>query len=217
MAGPFGSKLHSLFSKSSLFSNVITLGHSSSSSLHWMSEKNYKLSGGVFHSFNTSNNINYPHPNPTHWREKVDVPKLKDILAKPSMHSTWPNDSIKIDTMIIELGANDARSISNSSGVINSSEYQRRQNYVISMIDLMQENAIKCYWIGAPDGLKKTQANQTVLYKMLKEAVLNKCEFFSSNHFKAEGCDGVHFSCASQRPKAIKWANEVFNWVSNGL
>jgi hypothetical protein len=210
MAGPFGKRLHTLFTKGKNFDNVITYGHASSSSLHWMSETTYKLSGGVFHQFNNQSN-----PNPTNWRLKVEVPKLSSVLADPSLHTEWGSAGFDFDNIIIELGANDARAISSQNGVINSREYQRRQSYVSMMINLVKKYNLGCYWIGPPNGIKKTKANQDILYKMLQDTVKESCSFFSSNHFKAIGCDGVHFNCRSELKNAHKWAKEVFNFVNN--
>ncbi len=211
--GPFGTKLHEMLSKASKFERVVTLGHSSSSSLHWMSETDYLLSGGVFHQFKSQENRQQLHPSPTHWRQKVLVPKFDDVLSSPLVHSSWQDDQFNFSTVLIALGANDAAAISNKDGVINTWEYNKRQDYVLKMLEVVKLNNLKCFWVGPPMGMKKTQKNQDVLYKMLKEVVLNTCEFFSSNHYMATGCDGVHFSCSSQRSKAISWAREVEAWM----
>jgi hypothetical protein len=213
--GPFGIKLHKLMSESERFERVVTLGHSSSSSLHWMSETDYKLSGGVFHQFMSSFGEQQFHPNPTHWREKVLVPKLNDVINNPLYHEAWQDNDFSFDSVVIALGANDAAAISNSSGVVNIWEYKKRQKYVAQMLDLTDKNNIKCYWVGPPMGIKKSEANQDVLYKMLEEKIINRCEFFSSNHYKSTGCDGVHFSCPAQQGKAFSWAREVSTWILN--
>ncbi len=217
MAGPFGNYLHKNLKKINSTSNLVTLGHASSSSLHWMSEKDYKLSGGVFHKFSNSDGKNFNHPNPTHWREKVLVPKFEDILNTPFAHNSWTGEKFNFDTVIIELGANDARAISDQNGKINPWEYEKRQGFVKEMLEIVEQRNLKCFWIGPPNGIKKTQANQSVLYQMLEEVVIKNCSFFSSNHYKATGCDGVHFNCRSEKPKAKAWANEVSSWIANLL
>lgn len=213
--GPFGTRLHKLASNSERFERVVTMGHSSSSSLHWMNERDYKLSGGVFHQFMNSFGEQQLNPKPTHWREKVIVPKFIDVINKPLFHEAWQDDPFRFDTVVIALGANDAAAISNNLGTVNTREYEKRQKYVSQMLDLIDANNIKCYWVGPPMGIKKSKVNQSVLYKMLTEKIENRCEFFSSNHYKSTGCDGVHFSCSSQQSKAFAWAQEVSTWILN--
>jgi hypothetical protein len=212
MSGPFGIRLHSHFNDSEKFSNVITYGHASSSSIHWMNDSLYKLSGGVFHQFN-----NLLHPSPTHWRTKVEVPKLKKVIDSRSLHEEWGVNNFRFDAILIALGANDARAISSQEGVVNTWEYKKRQSYVIKMVELIKKNNLRCFWVAPPNGIKKTKENQDVLYKMLKEVVLNNCDFFSSNHYKAIGCDGIHFNCRSELKNAHKWAKEVFKFIDAKL
>lgn len=215
MAGPFGSYLHKNLVAENLFSNITTFGHSSSSSYHWIVEDDFKLSGGVFHKLTSESYGVYENPNPTHWREKVSVPKFEKVLKNNALHSEWNKTLgiVKADIIAIELGANDAASISNELGKINPTSYRRRQEAVIKMVDLIESSGAKCLWIAPPNGIKKSEANQKVLYQFIKEAVGDRCSIYSSNHFKAMGCDGIHFNCASELKNAQNWAREVADFI----
>ena len=216
-AGPFGSKIHSLLS--SEFDHVVTLGHSSSAALHWVNDKEYKLSGGKFNQMYL-NSSQYKDPNPTHWTEKVSVPKLSEVLNDNAYHSKWKSiavQNLKADVVVIALGANDARTIANQDGSIRPSGYKLRKAAIIDMISSIKHTGAKCVWIAPPNGIKKTVANQKAVYDYLIDAVNNECPMMDSQHYKSTGCDGVHFSCASQRPKAIKWAQEAFHFITANI
>jgi hypothetical protein len=108
-AGPFGSEIHKLLSDK--FEQVVTLGHSSSAAYHWVREKEFILSGGKFNQM-FFNQKQVKDPNPTHWRVKVAVPKLSDVLNDNAYHSSWKQiagENLKADIVVIGLGANDAR------------------------------------------------------------------------------------------------------------
>jgi hypothetical protein len=216
-AGPFGKKLHSLLSQE--FNHVVTLGHSSSAALHWVSDKEYLLSGGKFNQL-FRDNTQYVDPNPVHWRVKTKVPKLWDVLEDNAYHLKWKQSvphKLKADIVVIGLGANDARVISKADGIINPQSYLKRKNAIVDMIYSIKHSGAKCVWIMPPHGVKKSDANQKTLYSFLKEAVASECPMMSSLHYKATDCDGVHFSCSSQRPKAIKWAKEAFEFIKSNI
>lgn len=216
-AGPFGSKIHSLLS--SEFDHVVTLGHSSSAALHWVNTKDYKLSGGKFNQM-LMNGSQYKDPNPTHWRDKVSVPKLSNVLNDNAYHTKWKaiaGKNLKADVVVIALGANDARTIANQDGSIRATGYKTRKAAIIDMIASIKQTGAKCVWIAPPNGVKKTAANQKAVYDYLIDAINNECPMMDSQHYKATGCDGVHFSCASQRPKAIKWAQEAFEFIKSHI
>lgn len=212
-AGPFGSKLHSLLS--SEYEQVVTLGHSSSAASHWVNPKEYLLSGGKFNQmFLKGQQVR--DPNPTHWRIKVKVPKLTEVLNDNAYHADWKQlagENLRADIVVIALGANDARVIANPDGSIRAAGYKLRKAAIIDMIAAVKQSGAKCVWIAPPHGSKKTDANQRAVYAYLKDAIADECPMMDSNHYKATGCDGYHFSCSSQRPKAIKWANEAFDFV----
>lgn len=216
-AGPFGTKIHSLLSTQ--FNHVVTLGHSSSAAFHWVKETDYKLSGGKFNqmSINRSQHLD---PNPTHWREKVSVPKLGSVLNDNAYHSKWKaivGENLKADIVVIALGANDARTIANPDGSIRPNGYKVRKAAIRDMIAAVKQSGSKCIWIAPPNGIKKSPANQKAVYSYLKDAINSECAMMDSQHYKATGCDGVHFSCSSQRPKAIKWAQEAFQFIKTNI
>lgn len=208
-AGPFGKLLHKKLTASH---NIVTLGHASSAAIHWMSDTNYKLSGGVFNEMHL-NGRDFNNPHSTHWREKVIVPKFKALLKNASYHIEW-GQVFRPELIIIALGANDARSISDEQGRVRESEYKRRQSAITAMLDAIK---VPCLWIGPPNGIKKPQANQKTLYKYLEEAIIGRCEFLSSNHYMVRGCDGVHMNCSSEMHNAKSWVAESYKFIQNNL
>lgn len=208
-AGPFGKLLHQRLSKKH---NIATYGHASSASIHWMSKKEIKLSGGVFNELFFEGKT-FKNPNPTHWRVKVKVPKLISLLDQASYHDQWER-SFKANLVIIALGANDARSISNDNGDIRQNVYQKRQKAILDMINSLD---VPCIWIGPPNGVKKPQANQKVLYEYLEQTIIGKCPFMNSNHFIVKGCDGIHMNCPSEMDNARKWVSEAHNFINQNM
>jgi hypothetical protein len=214
-AGPFGARLHELLSKQ--FANVVTLGHASSSAYHWIETSDFKLSGGVFHAMQFAG-LQYKHPAPTDWREKVSVPKISNVLAQNAVHASWQKvvqGKLQADIVVVALGANDARLIADDHGRINRAGYLQRKLAIEKLIQQIEKTHARCLWIAPPHGSKKTDANQKALYQFLKETIKDRCPLFDSNHFVATGCDGVHFSCSSQLPKAHRWASEVTDFIIN--
>lgn len=216
-AGPFGSTIHSLLSRE--FDHVVTLGHSSSAAYHWVMDKDYKLSGGKFNQMFLKGS-QYKDPNPTNWRLKVSVPKLSLVLNDNAYHTKWKKiagENLKADIVVIALGANDARTIANQDGTIRPNGYRQRKEAIIDMIAAVKQSGAKCVWIAPPNGIKKKEANQKAVYAYLKDAINSECPMMDSQHYKSTGCDGVHFSCSSQRPKAIKWAKEAFKFIKANI
>jgi hypothetical protein len=214
-AGIFGKELHK--SMTQHFSQVTTLGHASSAPLHWVDDSEHLLSGGVFNQLFYRNQT-YTNPNPTHWLEKVKVPKLKAVLENNAYHASWKQSigsEVKAETIIIALGANDARAISDSDGTPRPSTLNVRSKAIQEMLSLLGDR--KCLWVGPPNGIKKPQANQAFLYKYLKKQVGQRCEFFSSNHIKVNVCDGIHFNCRAGRKMALLWVNEVTDFILQKL
>lgn len=216
--GPFGQSLHNLLTDH--YNQVITLGHSSSAAYHWMSERDFKLSGGIFHKATRSNSSRL-HPNPpASWRTRVSVPKMDTILQTPYVHESWKNELGEFatpETAVIALGANDTNIVATPAGERRSSGYLQRGQAINDLIRLIISKGMKCVWIAPPAGLKIPQSSLDITYQMISEFVGDQCSIFSSRHYKSEGCDGIHFSCASQRPKAIQWANEVIKFIQNPL
>jgi len=208
-AGPFGKNIHRLLSKDH---NIVTLGHSSSAPIHWLGDNDYKLSGGAFNQLSL-NNRTYFNPNPIHWRVKVNVPKLLPLLTNASYHSEWPL-SFKPDLVVIALGANDARAISDNEGNIRHSSYLQRETALLEMLSTVKG---KCIWIGPPNGVKKSQANQNFLYEFLEKNISSQCPFMNSNHYYVKGCDGIHMNCSSELDNAMNWALEVRAFIHNNI
>jgi hypothetical protein len=215
----FGGEVQRLLALTKRFQNVVTLGHSSSAAIHWIDKKSYKLSGGIYHALTTKNGKEIGHPNQPHWKEKIPVLKFKDVISNMAVHPKW-KESIGVatpDIIVIALGANDARSVSNSNGEINRPAFNKRKEKIESMISMIDKIQAQCIWIGPPMGEKKTQANQKTLYNYLDSAIANKCKFMSSNHYVArvsgKYCDGVHMSCPTEREKAKEWAKETVEFI----
>jgi hypothetical protein len=219
----FGGEVQKLLSQSGKFKNIVTLGHSSSAAIHWVDDKSYKFSGGIYHALTTEKGSKLGHPNQPNWREKTSVLKFKDTITNMAIHPKWKEKIgvVTPDIVVIALGANDAKSVSNPSGVINRSAYNQRKDNIKSMISMIEKIDAQCIWIGPPMGEKKSEANQNTLYKFLDESISNKCAFMSSNHYVARTsgkyCDGVHMSCPTERQKAKNWANETVNFILNNI
>lgn len=212
-AGPFGQNLHKELSQ---YFNPITFGHASSAPIHWLGDTNYYLSGGVFNNL-TLNEVTLNNPINTHWRDKVRVPKLKELIVDVRYHETWKKrvDFLNVDSVIFLLGANDARAISSQEGVINPVEYRRRKKAIRDMIDLIGDR--KCFWVGPPNGIKKSKQNQNTLYGFLEDSIGDRCEFFNSNHVMVKHCDGIHMNCAKESENAFKYAKEVSDFIFQKL
>lgn len=218
-AGPFGQQLKK---ELQIKHNVAVYGHSSSAAINWVEEKITNFSGGIYHGAFVSG-VDLLNPAPVHWREKVATPKLKDFLSNMLKYEGWTNTTgpIKPDVAVIALGANDLRAIANPDGSIRSS-YDFRQKALLNILDQLDENQMKCFWIGPPDSVMKPSAQQDTLYNYLLEAIGNRCEFFNSRHYVAkkwlEACDGVHFSCNKESYRiAAMWAQEVKDFINNNL
>lgn len=225
MAGPFGQYLHQSVSTNTGV-NVVTYGHASSAPLHWLSESRQKLSGGVYHQLSANRTINpnelikFSNPNPTDWRTPVEVPFFELLTTSMNLHEKWRNNGFpdtQYDYVVIELGANDRRAIVNGDR-INLNGYNQRLKLTRELALLATKNGEKCIWIGPPHGRTKTDFEQATLYKMLKEALeATSCQLVSSNHYKALGCDGVHFNCREEMDNARKWAGEMATKIKNAF
>jgi hypothetical protein len=214
MAGPFGKNMFSNLAQDKN-NNVVVYGHASSAAIHWINEKETKVSGGVFHSFSYEGRT-YSNPNPTDWRESVAVPKASIVFDEFLLHSSWkqkPKASLTPDIIVIELGANDLRIISSENGVVNKKSYAERLTANKKLVEMAIDRGAKCYWVGPPDGIKKSTARQNIVYQMLAEAVADQCEFFNSRKYNVNVCDGIHYNCTAGYSKAKEWAREVTDFV----
>lgn len=217
--GPFGKILHKNLSKDKGL-NIALYGHASSAAFHWVSSKRYKLGGGVTHLLSVDGK-RYNDPKDTHWSVKRTVPYIEDILSELAYNKEWKKNVGKInpiDTVVVALGANDLAAVASKSGKLNKGSV-RRQEAISKMIDKIDAIGAKCLWIGPPNGTSKehTEARQNTLYKFLKSTIGKRCEFFSSNHFKAKKCDKIHFNCKSEIPVASKWAEQATKFVLDNL
>lgn len=223
MAGPFGQYLHQSVSTNTGV-NVVTYGHASSAPIHWLSENRQKLSGGVYHQLSANKTINpnelikFSNPNPTDWRTPVEVPFFEQLTTNMNLHEKWRNNGFpdsSYDYVVIELGANDRRAIVNND-VVNQVGYNQRLRLTRELALLATKNGEKCLWVGPPHGRTKTDFEQATLYKMLEEALEpTSCQLISSNHYKAMGCDGVHFNCREEMDNARKWAGEISSKIKS--
>lgn len=212
-AGPFGSNLFNNFAKNKE-NNVVAYGHASSAGLHWLGEKKYSVSGGVFQALSLEG-LKFSNPHETSWRESVKVPKIDKILSEFAIHEEWKKHlttNIQADIVVIELGANDLKAVTNDLGT-PLSEYASRKRANSEIVSKVLATGAKCYWVGPPDGIHKTDKAQETLYKMLEEVTKNKCELISSRHYYVNICDGTHYSCAAGSKKAKEWADEVFKKI----
>ena len=217
-SGIFGKTLHQLLSQE--FQQVTTLGHASSAPIDWLNKDAIWHSGGVFHQL-YRNGQHYYNPRPlSHWSQKALVPYLPQVLANNAIHNSWRRAikyPVTANIVVIELGANDARAISNQSGMINPEEYQIRGNAITQLIKTVHATGARCIWIGPPNGSKKPPANQKILYQFLTKHIQSQCTFMNSNHYKVLGCDGYHFNCAKERYKGVLWAKEAFNFIIKNI
>lgn len=221
-AGPFGQYVHqSVAAQAGV--NIITYGHSSSAALHWLSERRHKLSGGVYHHLSAHRTINpyelirMDNPHPTDWREAVEVPLYEPLVSDIALHEEWKSRGFpteKADIVVIALGANDRGFIFNANGSLNQNAFDRHVTLNRELAQIATANGARCLWIGPPHGRTKTDEQQAALYRMLGEALEGtSCQLVSSNHYKAMGCDGVHFNCSSELPNARAWATEMSNYI----
>lgn len=207
--GPYGHTLFNLVQKTG--NNVSVYGHSSSAPIQWMSDVSTKLTGGAYHE-HASSGKNLTYKFPSDWRVPIETISFKKLLTDIRYHASWKTSvTMKPDLVIISLGANDYNAVTDTSGKINSYQYELRQKAITSMIDSVDAVGAKCVWVLPPDGIKKDSKRQAILYKFLTDAIQNRCEVFNSLKYKTTGCDGIHFSCASQEHKALSWANEVMD------
>lgn len=225
MAGPFGQYLHQSVSTNAGV-NVITYGHASSAPIHWLSQTRHRLSGGVFHQLSANRTINpnelikFSNPDPTDWRTPVEVPFFERLTININLHEKWRDNGFadaNYDYVVIELGANDRRAIV-SNDRVNQAGYNQRLKLTKELALLATRNGEKCLWVGPPHGRTKTDFEQATLYKMLEEALEDTaCKLISSNHFKAMGCDGVHFNCRDEMDNARKWSGEIYKVIQENF
>lgn len=214
--GPFGNTLFENLSGQKN-TNVALYGHSSSSALHWVSEKTINLGGGVNHRL-SFNGKRYSNPHKTHYKVKREVPKIQDILSNMAYHNEWKqkvSNSSKIDTVVVALGANDLLGVAYKNGKVNRRGCRKRAVAIRKMLKEVKRKGAGCIWIGPPNGISAhhTDARQRTLDLFLRKAVGKECKYFSSSNYKSEGCDGIHMSCKSQRPKAKQWATEATKFI----
>lgn len=204
--GPFGHKLFELVKDSK--NNVALYAHSSSASRHWMNSSPSLLSGGAHHAMSI-NNVNKVFPFPD-WRIKQPSLYYPPLLDDMIYHPDWKlQNKIKPDIVIISLGANDYGAVTTEEGEYNSYGYQANQKKIMKMLEVTEKKNIPCLWVLPPNGIKKVSKRQGLLYSFLKESIQNRCHLVDSSEFKTTGCDGIHFSCSSQREKAYLWATKV--------
>jgi hypothetical protein len=212
MAGPFGRYLFDHLSKRH---NVVIYGHSGSAAHNWLDDKTHLLSGGIQHLMSFEG-LNKSHPNKPHWTTKVEVPKFKELLIDVSLHQSFRSiiqDRFRYDSIVIELGANDLRAITNDEGTILQSNFKHRLKFNKKLKTLIVDHGSECFWVGPPSGIKKTDAAQSVVYKMLKEATGLDCKLFDSRWVYVDVCDGVHLNCRAGVNLAKDWALKVSDFI----
>ncbi len=188
-------------------SELVVKGNASSAPFSWLGDKIYSYTGGTF-SASTNKETQS-----TYWKLKKPVPKLKDLLTEQ-----------RPDLVVVELGANDVRAITDLDGNIDQYNFKKRLVYAREMVELINIYGARCAWVGPPNGASKSEASQKVIYKLLKEALEGECEFFETDQRKyfAEGkshskhCDGYHFSCTkTQKAKVKEWSKEILHFLKS--
>lgn len=217
MAGPFGQFLHQSVS-TNIGTNTITYGHANSLPLHWLSSVRFSRAGGVYHSLSAHKTINpnslirMSDPNPTDWRNEVEIPQLYPLVSNMNLHEDWSKQDFPLaqpDYVIIQLSPF-ARSEMQHNEAITNHNYEKYKSYIRELAQVATSHGARCLWIGPPNGLAKTVTEVNLSYQILTEALAEtSCELVSSNHYKAMQCDGIHFNCREEMDIAKKWANEV--------
>lgn len=213
-AGPFG---RALLTELGVSHNVAVYGHSSSASIDWM-KTGKAFSGGIFHGAIIGEQV-FNNPRPVHWRTKVETPFLEDFLSNMLKYESWQRrvGTLVPDTVVVALGANDIYAVNRSRAARNY-----RQQFIEEMANSIIDKGMKCIWIAPPDSVIFKPGHLDNVYSYLKEVTDSKCEFFSSQHYKAikwlSRCDGLHFSCNSEsRALANQWALEASRFIKGQI
>ena len=217
MVGPMGYKLHKLLIENQNINSVIQYSHSSSAPIHWLSTKQYKLTGGISHkySYKFEKIFSLNHPNPPHWRVPYMASKLSKVMDLIFLHENWQTmqNTFNFDLAIVALSGNDLRAIFNN-GKTNQTSYKIRKAYLEEYVQVIESNFKECVWVLAPRGSRKNDVDLNNLYKLYK-SVLDRsiCTVVESKEFNADMCDGIHFSCSKGRATAYQWANKIYNSI----
>lgn len=127
--------------------------------------------------------------------------------------SKYPTPSIvkiisefKADIAIIQLGGNYA-------GYKDSFIMED----TLKIAELVIDNGMKCYWVGAPDS-RVNRERRIEVSRLIKENIGHLCTFIDSasmTKYPVTGGDGIHYWGTEGTATAKKWAENVFDIVIN--
>lgn len=158
--------------------------------------------------------------------KEAATPNFPALLTNMDSRSAEP---LKPDVVIVALGANLINVLENETQIANAKqEISRMVNDIVKNPD-GSPSGRTCIWIGPPDGKfeNKPPVKQDRLYKVLEDAIANKCQFLNS---RAEAIpqlvypeddadcskDGVHWDmCTEGKIKAVIWVDEIFKKVKD--
>lgn len=202
--------------------DLIIMGHASAAPKDWLGPKLKSFENVIYHNAHIAG-LDYPIDEKLMQTGWHSVPLIQNILKDTRYRQLWKSaPHTKPDLVVIELGANDQKVISDDKGRVSTwnlkQEYLKRSQYIKEMISHVEDSGAQCLWVGPPMGRNKSWKKQRTLYRMLKKSIGHRCRFFNSNSYKATKCsDGIHFNCPQDRPEAARWAQNVAKVIQEML
>lgn len=218
MAGRFGESLHINLRNQFPDEMIMVYGHASSAPIHWMDDKPTKLTGGVLHQFSYKNLfLIMPKPLRIPWMIPQNTISFRDLLNRPVHHAYWrhrvQNQEARLDTVVIALGANDRKFVSNSKGVPLPA-FETRVKIASAMVTEIVSRGYKCVWVSQPSSVTRNPKVEQTTLRYIMQAIDGRCALYDSTKFVAKLCDQVHFNCAPAYPEADRWAKEVSDFIA---
>lgn len=202
--------------------DLVIMGHASAAPKDWLGPKLKSFKNVIYHNAHIAG-LDYPIDEKSMLTGWHSVPLIQNIVKDMRYRKAWKSaPHARADLVVIELGANDQKVISDDRGRVSThelkTEYLKRSQYIKTLISHVKDSGAECLWVGPPMGRNKSWRKQRTLYRMLKKAVGRQCRFFNSNSFKATKCsDGIHFNCPQDRPEAARWAVNVAKVIQEML